>query len=362
MSEKRFTVKTVPLPEVHFKPSTDRLVKELHKPPRRNWPRRVVQVGGVDDVWAMDLIIMATTSREEGSKRQQERGRKAAVDAKGETYLNILTIVDVLSKYLWAVPLKGKTAAETSRAIQKVIEESGRKPNKVWVDEGGEFMKNNGASLSKKFVTYSTYTPMKSMVCERAIKTLKGWMWREFTRRKELGLKPVYNWLEDLPKQVERYNNTKHNGLKYQLMNGKKARFTPNEALKPENSEKVMEMVNDKANSVPEPKYPLKLGDFVRIVKAKGMLAKEKKFRKGFEVGWSREVYRVVEVINSKPKMYRLMNAEGETDDGVGLVDNVKKAKGEKKKTRVLDRSYYTEELQKTAFVPALGDFAGTGL
>ena len=41
--------------------------------------------------------------------------------------------------YAWTVPLKDKKGITITKAFQKVINESGRKPNKIWVDKSNEF-------------------------------------------------------------------------------------------------------------------------------------------------------------------------------------------------------------------------------
>ena len=54
---------------------------------------------------------------------------------KGIKYL--LCAVDLFSKYAWVVPLKGKRGISIVNAFQKIISKV-RKPNKIWVDQGGE--------------------------------------------------------------------------------------------------------------------------------------------------------------------------------------------------------------------------------
>ena len=78
------------------------------------------------------------------------------------------------SKYTWAVPLKDKKRISTVNAFQKIISK-GRKPNKIWVDQSGEFYNK----LFKRFLKinniemYSKYNYGKSVVAERFIRTLK---------------------------------------------------------------------------------------------------------------------------------------------------------------------------------------------
>ena len=44
----------------------------------------------------------------------------------------LLCVIDILSKYAWAVPLKDKIGVS-------IADDSNRKPNKIWVDKGSEF-------------------------------------------------------------------------------------------------------------------------------------------------------------------------------------------------------------------------------
>ena len=82
--------------------------------------------------------------------------------------------IDIFSKYAWVVPLKDKRGISIINALQKILLE-GRKPNKIWVDQGGEvynklfkrFLKINSIEM------YSTYNEGKSVVAERFIKNSK---------------------------------------------------------------------------------------------------------------------------------------------------------------------------------------------
>ena len=91
---------------------------------------------------------------------------------KGIKYL--LCAIDLFSKYAWVVPLKDKRGISIVNAFQKIISK-GRKPNKIWVDQGGEFYNK----LFKRFLKinniemYSTYNEGKSAVTEKFVRTLK---------------------------------------------------------------------------------------------------------------------------------------------------------------------------------------------
>ena len=64
----------------------------------------------------------------------------------------LLGVIDVFSKYAWVVPLKDKKGVTITNAFQKILKESNRKPNKIWVDEGIQFYNNFFKKCLKKFL------------------------------------------------------------------------------------------------------------------------------------------------------------------------------------------------------------------
>ena len=51
----------------------------------------------------------------------------------------LLCVIDIFSKYAWVVPLKNRKGASIINVFQKILNKSGRKPDKIWVDKGREF-------------------------------------------------------------------------------------------------------------------------------------------------------------------------------------------------------------------------------
>ena len=43
----------------------------------------------------------------------------------------LLCVIDIFSKYAWVVPLKDKKGVSIVNAFQKILDKSGRKPNKI---------------------------------------------------------------------------------------------------------------------------------------------------------------------------------------------------------------------------------------
>ena len=68
-------------------------------------------------------------------------------------------IIDVLSKYAWAVPLKSKDGSETADAIVEIIRANGRCPKNLQTDIGKEFYNTDVHKILKKHDVnyYSTY-------------------------------------------------------------------------------------------------------------------------------------------------------------------------------------------------------------
>ena len=95
----------------------------------------------------------------------------------------LLCVIDIFSKYVWVVPLKYKKRVSIANAFQKILDVSKRKPNKIWVDKGGEFYNRSmKSSLQKNNIfMYSTNNEQKSVVAERFIRIIKNKIYKYMT-------------------------------------------------------------------------------------------------------------------------------------------------------------------------------------
>ena len=68
--------------------------------------------------------------------------------------------------------MKDKTAITITKACQEILDESGHKPNKIWVDKESEFYNRLMKSWLKDndMQMYSTHNEGKSVVAERFIR------------------------------------------------------------------------------------------------------------------------------------------------------------------------------------------------
>jgi len=97
------------------------VVQELHKPARRRYPRRNFEMRDIDETWQADLVEMQPYSREN----------------KGFRYL--LTVIDVFSKFAWAVPVKQKSGKDVNTAMKTIIQQ-GRVSKNLQTDKGKDFI------------------------------------------------------------------------------------------------------------------------------------------------------------------------------------------------------------------------------
>ena len=180
------------------------LTYTLHKPIRRHFKRNPIIVEHIDQQWEADLVDMREFSK------------------KNKNFNFILTIIDVLSKYAWAVPLKDKTQKSVVKAFEQIFK-LGRFPKFIRTDQGKEFLNKEFKNLLEKYHIYhftSKNQTIKCSIVERFNRTLKGKMYKYFTSK---GTRIWYNILDKL---VLAYNNTKHKTIK----------MTPTEAMDSTNS------------------------------------------------------------------------------------------------------------------------------
>ena len=222
------------------------LADERHKPIIRKFNKRKVYSQFKDKIWGVDLADMQSLSRKN----------------KGIKYL-----LDLYSKYAFVISLKDKKGISIVNAFNKLIKQSNRKPNKIWVDQGEEFYNN----VFEKWVSdndinmHSTYNERKSVVAERLIRTLKNKLYKHMTAT---GKNVYYDVLDDV---VNKYNNT--------IVHIK---------IKPIDVKNNKRVYIDEHN---EKDSKFKVGDRVRISRYKNV------FAKGYAPNWSSEIF-IVNKIN----------------------------------------------------------------
>lgn len=246
---------------------------------RKNFPRQKVIAYNIDDLWQADLVEM-------------DSGNLKGISKINKGYKYLLTIIDVFSKYAWAIPVEDKTGKNIVKALKIIFKE--RFPKNLQTDKGKEFFNNEFKHLMKEYNInhYSTYSELKASVVERFNRTLKERMWKQFD------IQGNYKWVDILSKLVNNYNNTKHRTIK----------MKPNEVNKNNEEQISKTFFNHDIISKNKPKY--KVGDKVRISKLK------KIFEKGYTANWSTELFEIKDVLLTNPITYKLKDTNNEDIEG----------------------------------------------
>ena len=104
-----------------------------------------------------------------------------SLSKENDDYKYILMVIDIFSKFGWAVPLKFKTGVAVKEALEQIFKDA--TPKKLWCDYGTEFYNQVVKTMLKKkrITLYSTENFEKCSVVERWNLTIKSQLWRYFT-------------------------------------------------------------------------------------------------------------------------------------------------------------------------------------
>ncbi len=250
----------------------------LHKPIIKKFLRRKVIISGKGEEIQVDLIDT------------QHLGKYN----KGVKY--ILTAIDVFSKYAWAFPIKNKKGEEIVKVLKKILSTpQGKKFRFMHTDRGTEFYNKYVKDMLKKnnIQHFSTFNDeMKASIVERFNRTLKIKLWKLFTKSGSL------HFISSLPKLIESYNNTIHDTLRTEPTN-----------VNRENMEKIWWRIYGLPD-LRDRKSKYEIGDYVRITSYK------KIFDKGYIPSWREEIFKIKNIIQTKPITYKVEDLNNEEIDG----------------------------------------------
>lgn len=267
------------------------LAYTLHHPARRRWTRNKIIVEEKDEQWEADLVDMQEFSRFNSG------------------YKYIITLVDVFSKYAYAIPIKSKSAKDMSEALLKLFRE--HTPEQLRTDQGLEF-RNSAVQTVLKDLSIQYFTTkedtIKCAVVERFNRTLKGRMYKYFTS------KGTRRWMDVLDKLVYAYNHAWHSSIKM-------APIAVNDA----NKQKVFEALYGYKNMrellmAKHSKKLFKVGDKVRLK------YKLSVFDKSYYPNWSDNIYEIINITTYQSKPFYILKDQQQN---------------------ILPRRFYAEDLQK---------------
>ena len=194
--------------------------------------------------------------------------------------------------------------------LLKILDDSKRKPNKVWLDPGSEFYNRSMKSWLEKNIieVYSTHNEGQSVVAERFIRTLKIKIDKHMTAMSQ----NVY--IDKLNDIINEYNNTYYRTIKMKPGDVKGNAYID-----------FGKEINDKDTK-------FKVGDHVRISKYKNI------FAKGYTPNWSEEVFVIKEVKNTVPWKYAISNCNVEKNIGRFYENELQKTNQEEFRTEKVIR------------------------
>ena len=253
------------------------LAKEVFSPQITKFRRQRKIPLYKDETWSADLID------------------KSSLSKYNNNYKFILTVIDIFTKYAWAIPLKNKFGLSITNGFKIVLSEhpqggsEPKKPEKLWVDRGSEFYNKTFKPLLKEYETklYSTYSDLKAVFIERFNRTSLHII------NKPMFINGDGNWVNILNDAVITYNNNIHSTIN----------MTPVDASN--NPDKVKYTFSFK-NIKPK----LKVGDYVRNADKRNI------FAKGYTSNWNRELFKVNEVLKTQPPTYKIEDMNGEIIEG----------------------------------------------
>ena len=253
------------------------LAKEVFSPQITKFKRQKIIPLYKDETWSADLID------------------KSSLSKYNNNYKFILTVIDIFTKYAWAISLKNKSGLSITNGFKTILSE-GRKPEKLWVDRGSEFYNKTFKSLLEEYGAgkaasgielNSTYSDLKAVFIERFNRTLLHII------NKPMFINGDGNWVNILNDAVVTYNNNIHSSIN----------MTPVDASN--NPDKVKYTFSFK-NIKPK----LNVGDYVRNV------VKRNIFSKGYTSNWNKEMFKVNEVLKTHPPTYKIEGVNGEIIEG----------------------------------------------
>lgn len=263
------------------------LVEEVHKPVRKNFPRRKVILKGLNDLWQIDLIEMIPYANENDGFRY------------------ILTVINAFSKYVYVEPIKRKTGKDVTDAMEKILKSVIKPPKNLQADQGTEFYNYLFKKLMKSYNInlYSVFSTKKACIVERVIRTLKTKLWKIFS------LQGNYKWMDVINSIVQEYNHKVHRTIGMKPADVSLA-----------NEQQVLDKLST-AKLLTIPKQKFNKGDYVRISKVKSI------FEKGYTPNWSAEVFRIAKVQITTPVTYILEDLKENPIKGCFYPQEIRKTK-----------------------------------
>ena len=244
---------------------------------------------GIDAQWQADLADMQGIAMQNGGMRY------------------LLTVIDVFSKFAWAIPVHSKDAKAITAAFGQVLTTANpRHSQRLQTDKGKEFFNSNFQSLMKRhgIQHFASESEQKAAVVERFHWTIKTRIWTYLPDR------GTVRWVDIIQELVVAYNNSRHRSIE----------MAPADVKKKYENRLWVRLYGDGDTHL---KASISQGAMVRVSSQKTI------FDKGYMANWAKEHFTVSQALpvsrGTKRRVYKLVD------------DNNDKVKS----------SWYPEEIQE---------------
>ncbi|EFP01200.1 hypothetical protein CRE_24426 [Caenorhabditis remanei] len=246
----------------------------LHRPNRKRFPRARTQAAGVYTDLQADLVDMAKYRR------------------KNDEITFLLTVIDCYTRVLFVKPLTSKSGAVVAAAFEQIFTEMGTTPTILFTDDGKEFYNSVCRKLFDEhhIKHVSPKNDVKCGMVERANRTLKTRLAKYMTHAYG------HRYIDELSRVVHAINHSVNRGIGKRPVDVRLGDFP---IPLPENARR------------PSFKIKFAVGDHVRLASKRGF------FDKGYEQGWTTEVFVISEVAPGRPVTYNVVDTNGEPIQGI---------------------------------------------
>ena len=253
----------------------------LLRPARYCFTRQRIITRGLDDLWDADLADVTN------------------IAAHNDNYKYWLVVIDVFSRMVWVVPVQSKHHTHMVQAFQTLFQQTARRPKNLRTDKGTEFTNKAVKRLmtDMHIRAYTTKNETKANYAERAIKTLKGLLYRYFL------YKQTYTYTDALDSLVSNYNQRPHRSLQG---------LAPIQVTK-QNEARVWKAlyVDTSSPKTRNKRFAFRVNDQVRISHLKYT------FQRDYHQKWTEEVFRVkTRLRRGGVNFYTIKDYSGEPIDG----------------------------------------------
>ena len=219
----------------------------------------------------------------------------------------IFTVIDAFSRLGFAEAIPDKRSETVAAAFEKILKKMNYIPIYFFSDQGKEFYGKFRTMLKKNNILFYTSKDkdIKASLAERFNRTIMTKLARYLSKQNS------NRYIDVLPFIIDNYNKQYHSSIG----------TSPSKVTR-HNKERVWLRLHHKCarpKKKKKVKTELKISDHVIIPKTK------KTFAKGYQKGWSDEIFRINKLKNTVPQTYVLEDLSGEVIEGVFYRQEIQK-------------------------------------